>query len=346
MQASLVKKISVFIVCRKKTPFESYCKKHDIPFISIPFKGYSKPADAWRLKKICHSHSIDLIHAHSSASHTIAVLSNILGCKTPVILSRRVDFAIKQNRVTLWKYNHTSVRRIICVSNAVADIIRPSIRKPHKITTVYDGIDLERFHPPAPAGQFRKSLGISADTQLVGNVAALSESKDLFTFLRAAAAIHETHSDIHFVIVGEGELRSSVTEEIKRLGLDDVVTLAGFRKDIPAVFRDLDIFLMTSKTEGLGSSIIDAFANKVPVVATRGGGIPELISHGVTGYLAPVGDHVQVAEFTRKLIDDPSLGNQFSDAAYQVMLKKFTKEIMSEQTIMHYQQALLEDDKP
>lgn len=342
LQASIEKGLNVRVVCRKGTAFETHCQTDNIPFDSISFNGCSKLTAAWKIKKICQSHSIDLIHAHSSSSHTVAVLSSLLGNPLPIVLSRRVDFTIKQNFFTLWKYNHPSLKKILCVSDAVANIIRPSIKQPEKIATVYDGIDLNRFQPPALKGDFRKDIGINDDALLIGNVAAYTDNKDLFTFLRASAQIYKAHPDARFVIVGEGELRNSLTDAIKRLGLDGIVTLTGFRDDIPSVFKDLDIFLMTSKTEGLGSSIIDAFANKVPVIATAGGGIPELINNEVNGFLAPVGDDTQVAEYVNRLANDRTLGKKYADAAFEIMLGKFTKEVMSEDTIEHYKQALKE----
>ena len=130
---------------------------------------------------------------------------------------------------------------------------------------------------------------------------------------------------MRFFVIGKGEQEAEIRSFVTERGLEDSFIFTGFLKNIEQVLPSLDIFLMTSKTEGLGSSLIDAFAAKVPVVATRAGGIPELISHQKTGLLSDVGDFSDLAKNIQKLENNKPLTDQIVCDAYQKSLNFNTK---------------------
>jgi glycosyltransferase involved in cell wall biosynthesis len=249
-----------------------------------------------------------VVHAHDAHGHAAAVLAaSAFGLDAPVIVHRRVDFPPGGTAFSRWKYRHRSVRRIVCVSQAIAGILRRDVRDGGRIEVVPDAVDVSRFARARPDGRLRRELGIPATVPLVGNVAALAAHKDHATFVDAAALLLDGGLDARFVVVGDGPLRREIAARARDRGIASRLLLAGFRDDVPALLPELDVFLFTSREEGLGSSILEAFASRVPVVATAAGGIPELVSDGATGLLAPAGDAAALAWCVRRVLGDPAL---------------------------------------
>ncbi len=203
------------------------------------------------------------------------------------------------------------MRRVITVSDAIRVIGCQGVRREGKWTTVHSGIDPEKVRERKAPDRLKKELGIPSELPIIGNVAALADHKDHITFLRTAKLFLDRGERGCFVIIGEGPERESVEEELQRLGLEDHVRLLGFRNDVPELLSGMDVFLMSSKTEGLGTSILDAMAASVPVVCTDAGGIPELVQNGKNGILCHVEDPQCLSEGLSKLLHDRDLRERF-----------------------------------
>jgi len=303
--------------------------------------GYKKSSSlnlsfALRLKKICIQHKVDIIHVHDAHAHTRAFLSAwIFGNKTPVIVSRRVDFPIGKSWFSKLKYNHKSIRQIICVSEAIKVIMAADIKNKQVLTVVHDGIDADRFPFKSKTHKLRPLLKLSEDAIVIGNTSAIAPHKDYFTFADTASVILKTLPQAYFVIIGSGPLEQEIKDYIKQKGLVENITLMGFRNDVPELLPDFDIFLMTSKTEGLGTSILDAYACNVPVVATIAGGIIEIVEAGITGLLAEVGHAEQLAQQVIFILNDDALRKEIIKNASE-KVKSFTVEQMSDKTMVIY----------
>lgn len=326
------------VACRDNSSFANRCKSNGWPYHSLAFRSSLDLSTAWAIKKICRKENVDLIHIHSGKSHGIAVLSATLGNATPLVLSRRVDFSIRRNRMTKWKYNHPQIFRIISISRAIDRMVRTAIRRPEKCTTVYSGIDINRFSHAT--GYLRKTYQIPSSTMLIGNTSALADHKDYSTFIKTAKILNRAGFKGKFFIIGDGPLRASIYRDIVQRQLQNDVIMTGFLENISEVLPELDIFLMTSKTEGLGTSVLDAFACRVPVVATRAGGIPEMVIHEKTGMLADIGDTATLAKYVKFLADQPNIRKQLVEGAYEHLLYHFTREKMARGTLDVYQSAL------
>jgi len=170
----------------------------------------------------------------------------------------------------------------------------------------------------------------------VGNLSALADHKDYPTFLRTAATVVSSRPDVHFIIAGEGPEEKNIRQMITDLQLSDHVHLLGFRKDVVQVMQSLDVFLITSVTEGLGTIVLEAFAAGVPVVATNAGGIPEMVTDQVTGLLAPIGDANALATSVLRLLTDKSLSHTLSQNAKQ-RVEQFSYKITGAKTLSIYE---------
>nr|WP_262895952.1 glycosyltransferase family 4 protein [Marivirga aurantiaca] len=186
----------------------------------------------------------------------------------------------------------------------------------------------------------RTTYGINEDITIIGNSSAIAPHKDYFTFVDTARHMVENISKkVHFFIIGKGPLENEIRAYITQSKMDEYITMTGFLQNINEVLPSLDIFFISSETEGLGTSIIDAFASKVPVVATAAGGIPELVKHEQTGLLAPVRDTEMLATLINKMILDKELRNNMIENAWNLSLE-FSKKAMAENYYRLYNEIL------
>ncbi len=299
----------------------------------IPYKKTSALNLRFALRLKRYAKDADIVHVHDSHAHTAAYIAALLGCKTPVVVHRRVDFPIGKNALSYQKYNHHSIVRIICVSDLIKTVVQKTLKQPSKAVTVYSGVDVDRFDKRSNA--LHALLGLPTDAKLIGNTSALADHKDYPTFLRTAANVLKTHQKVHFVIFGDGEERDAILQQANELGISEVVHLVGFRNDLRRLLPCLDIFLMPSKTEGLGTSILDAFAAKVPVVATNAGGIPEIVRHKKTGLTSAVGNDFELAQHVTNILENTTQTQELIAGAIE-HLEGFTVDAMSSNILSVY----------
>lgn len=330
-----------WVFCVADSKMESYCLKKKINHFTYQKKSSFSLSTAKQIKQICVKNSIDIIHTHDSHGLTFTVLAaSVFSNKPAVIVSRRVDFPIGQNIFSKWKYNHPSIEKILTVSGFIKNLIAPKIKNQEKIEVVYDGIDKKRFLYEN-SGILHRAYEIDSDVKLIGNVAAIAPHKDYYTFVKTAEEfLKTTNQKVLFFIIGadDGE-QEGIEQLIVEKNLQDKIILTGFRNDIPKILPELDIFLFTSKEEGLGTSILDAFACGVPVVATRAGGIPETVIHQETGLIAEVGDVEQLAKNIKLVLSNKTLAENLIKNA-KSFVNQFSIEKMVTNTYKVYEDVL------
>ena len=340
VEESLRLGLEVLVAGRRGSAIEDYCKRGKVPFFALPFSGEFSLRTAFGIRRICQDESVDFVHMHSSHSHAMGVLSAIFGNRAKLILSRRVDVPMRSNVLSRFKFNYRGIEKIVCVSDAIKEVMRPDLNDPEKLVTVHSGIDLARFEGTHVPGKLRKEFNVPADVPIVGNVSALADHKDYPTYLKVCRELKDQGVEARFFLIGGGPLEEELRKLVKELEIEDRVVMTGHRSDIPEIMGDLDVFLMTSKTEGLGTTVLDAFANRVPVVATRGGGIPEMIEDGVNGYLSEIGDYTTLARQVLALLPRDERRASFVEHAFETLRKGFTKEETARQTVAIYREVL------
>lgn len=330
--------VEQIVAVRKDSAFEQYCIKNNIPHVACGFSGDLNFRTALQVKKYCRENNIELMHAHTAAGHAIAVLSQILGNSCPLVLSRRVIFKPNNNPFSKFKYNYHGIKKIICVSDAVRQVLSNYVNHPEKLTTINDGIDLARFSNTKKSNVLHKEYNLPDDVKIIANVAALTIEKDYDTFLNTIKHLQGKLPAKYFII-GEGEEREYITQKIKELNLSNDVIMTGFRNDLEKILPEVDLLLFTTQKEGFGSILLDAFACGVPVVATNAGGVVEIVKHNVNGLLAPVKDDAQLAKNVLQLMSNNNLRQQLINSAKEDV-KGFSKEEMASKTLEVYQQVL------
>ena len=328
-----------FVVCIKDAPFYHWCLENNIPVKGLKKRSSLDLSFASSLKKFSQKNKVEIWHAHDAHAHGFAVYANaFFGAKTPVIVSRRVDFPVAGSWLSAFKYNHPSVKKILCVSRAIAEIVKAKIKNAAVVEVVHSAIDHSKF-THLQKGKLRSELQLPADVKIVGNIAALADHKDHLTFINTAEILSVQHPDLYFVIAGDGELRATLEAKVAEKGLEEKFSFLGFRPDVPAIIADFDVFLFTSKTEGLGTSILDAFAADIPTVATAAGGIPEIVENEKTGLLCPIGDARALAQATEKVLANPALAASLINGASK-KLAFFSLENLGLKTYEQYQLVL------
>ncbi len=237
------------------------------------------------------------------------VLCRLAGrqCGVPGIItsehSMHVDGPLR-NAVNRWTA-HLSCR-ITCVSRAVYDHMAGEVRVPEGLLQViYNGVDLERFAPAEDRRALRRDLGLPVEAPIVGAIARHTEEKRLDRFIEAARLIAQQRPDAQFLTAGAGPTLGRVRELAEGYGLN--VRFLGHRSDVPRVLAALDVFVITSETEGLPVAAVEAMAVQLPVVSTIVGGVAEIVRDGVDGVLVPPGDVEGVARGVVTLLGDAPL---------------------------------------
>ncbi len=317
------------IACPPQSPLAKRAKAIGLKVFLVRMHGEWDLWAAYRLGKIIKENSVKIVHAHSPHAHALGILAVKLAGNCKIVLSRRVDFHIKKNMLSRMKY--LNVDRIIAVSKRVGDILIADGLAKERIDIVPDGVDTERFQK-VEGDHLIFELGFHRDKLCIGNISAFTWEKGHRTFLEAARIVADEFPEAVFLIVGEGPLRREIETLVKKLDLEVNVRLLGFRQDIPEILSILNLFVLSSSWEGLGTSLLDAFASRVPVVATNVGGIPEIVKDKVNGILVPPGNPGALAGAIISLLKNRELASRMGEEGFRLVKEKFSVERMVEET--------------
>jgi glycosyltransferase involved in cell wall biosynthesis len=310
-----------------------------LDLVSLAPKTEMDLSAAWRLSRVLRQLTPDIVHAHDP--HGVAMAGLALSMSTrlekpPLVAARRVDFHLRGSSLSRWKYRQVDC--FICASEAIRQMLIGDGVPAARTVTVHEGIDLERVDA-ATAATLHEELWLPHHAPIVGNVAALVPHKGQRHLIEAARLVLAQVPDARFVIAGEGEVRPALERQIKEHHLEKHVLLAGFRPDVLSLHKAFDIFVMSSITEGLGTSLLDAMAAGKPVVATRAGGIPEVVVDRETGFLVPPRDHGAMATAIVKLLKDDGLRRRMGDAGRRRACTMFSAERMVKDTLHVYERV-------
>lgn len=294
------------LFCKPGSEISKRALEAGVEVVHIPLRGEWDILSALQIRSYCKRENVNVIHTHTSHAHMIGLMAvkGLSWCK--LVVSRRVDFHVNNFFSRKIKYG-SSVDKIIAVSDAVRRILIEDGIDPSRVITVRSGFITGEFCHDDNEYNLRDELGISSETVVIISVAALAPHKSHNDLIKAAHLVVAEHPDVKFLIAGDGELKDAIEKNIISLNLQNSVILLGFIKDIAQVYRTGTIFAMTSREEGLGTSILDAMYFGLPIVATSAGGIPEIVRDEVNGLIVPVGDYMHMAEKLNYLIEHPVL---------------------------------------
>ena len=229
--------------------------------------------------------------------------------------------------------------RIIVVSHYDREVgLRNGIGEPGKYRLVRYGIDKLEFS--AEAGSIRNEFGFAEGDVVVGSIACFKPQKSPEDFIRLASSVAKRVPSVKFLLVGDGQLRPSINKLISEYGLGSRMVLAGWRRDIPRVISAMDVFVLTSLWEGLPISVLEAMAAAKAVVVTDTGGIREVVSNGVNGYLVTRGNVFQMSDVVIAILRDKGLKEVLGQMAAKSITDDLSVEIMVRSTENIYTELL------
>ncbi len=299
---------------------------------------------AWRLSRVVKRLAPDVIHAHDPHGVAMASLALSLGASSTkrdgrapaLVASRRVDFHLKGNSFSRWKYRQVDC--FIAASEAIRTMLVADGVDADRTVTVHEGIDIEHVAAAQPVN-VHEAFWLPHHAPVVGNVAALVPHKGQRHLVEAAHLVVREVPDARFIILGEGELREPLERQVREYKLEKHVLLPGFRTDVLGCIKGFDLFAMSSVTEGLGTSLLDAMACSRAIVATRTGGIPEIVEDGVNGVLVPPRDHAAMAKAIVGLLRNAEERGRMGEAGLARVQARFTVERMVAETASVYERV-------
>lgn len=292
-------------------------------FIDIPDRGMVDMECLKQLKKVILDNNLDVVHAHDDKTLLYAWLLRFMlphirimyTCHSHAVYSRGefsrlkeyISFKMRQKIQIFLMQRY--LKPIITVSQDTKKRLVANGLLARDVAVLHNGIDIVFWQRTTARPVLRAELGITPGNYLIGTVARITYDKDLPTFYRVAEEVAKRNSNVTFVIVGDGydDELPRAREDVARRGLEQLVRFTGHRNDLRDVYVSFDLFLMTSLTEGMPNTLLEAMAMGVPSVSTTVGGVPELLEDGVGGFMSPVGDAVGLADHVIRFLDDPDL---------------------------------------
>lgn len=328
--------VRCLVIGRPKRPFiQMHEEEKELLRIPLPLRGELDLYSAWKLARIVNRHKVDIVHAHASHAHGIAVLARVFGGRHQVVVTRRVNFPPKSHFLNRWKYK--SADRILCVSQKVADTLNDYGLTAPQIKTVHSAVDEARAEMTPVS---RESLSLPPDSLFLFSAGSLVDHKDHANLLDAFARVREEFPQAQLCIAGDGPLRGKLEEQRERLKLTDAVQFLGYRSDAPGITRTADLYISSSWSEGLGTSILEALASGTPVVAAEAGGAREMVVPGETGYLVPSRDDKALADAMIQSLKNREEARAMADRAISFVRDKFSVERMVSGSFEAYKELM------
>jgi len=311
--------------------FAEGLQKAGIPVVSVGKRGPFDLGVIGRLAKEFRTRKLDVVHTHLWGANFWGRLA-ARRARIPVVVAT-------EHNVDTWKRFHhflldrlllSSTTHLIAVSHQVRQFYEARGVGLGRWRVIYNGIDTDQA-PARGRGRAYRALGIGADEPVVGLVGRLVSAKAPAVFLEAVAIVSRTVPALRALIVGDGPLRPEVETQVRRLGLTQRVQMPGIRQDVPELLAGMDVLAFSSEREGLSMAMLEAMAAGVPVVATRVGGTPELITSGITGLLVSSGSAHELAEGILDVLQHPARAEALRRAARARVEAQFTLRAMVDQ---------------
>lgn len=302
-----------------------------------------------RLRRVFDELRPDVIHTHQvGALFYAGPVARKLGIPVVVhtehgnhLRTNGSKFIRRQRKCWLSWWAARSTSRFFCVSSNIAEeMTTRRIVPPRKLAVLFNGIDTEPFLKPVDRAAVRESLGIPPEAPVLGTVGRLSEIKRQDLLIEGFAKLLRKRPDAHLVLVGDGPMRGELEALTEKLKLCDRVHFAGYQSAPERSLAAMDVFVLSSRMEGLPLSILEAWAAGRPVVASAVGGVKDLIEHGRTGLLFPSGDELQLVDRMNELLGDASYAKELGNAGRNEVLTRYDLGRMAGDYNRHYRELL------
>ncbi len=310
-----------------------------LPTIALTIRNDLDVLAGLRLRRLVQTEKAQIVHFHTARAHALSPW--LLGLPVKRVVTRRMDYRVRPGLFTHLLYKK-SVDAIVAISQGVQAALTDGGVSPSRIHIIASGIDTARFTITTEQRmQQRAAQGIAPDEVVVLAVGALAERKGHSTLLQAAAQLQQDGLRLRYLICGDGPLRTTLEDEARRLGLAKTVHFLGFCADVIHYLAVADVFVHVPLWEGLGVAVIEALAAGLPVVASRVGGIPELIEDGHSGLLIPPQEPFTLTTAMKRVIDDMPWARTLGMHGQQFVRSRYDVTVMAEANEALYYRLLV-----
>lgn len=319
-----------------------------------PIHPFHDPLVVWELVRLMRRQRYTIVHTHNSKAGFVGRLAAKLA-GVPIIVHTVHGFAFHEHEPWWRRQLYRGLEqlaahwcdRLIMISQPLVEwALRAHIAPRAQMVKIYSGIDLKAFRQPIDRARLRAALGFQDHEFVVGEVAKLWRGKGHEVLFRAAANLTDRLPSLRLLIVGEGGLRPFLTRLSEDLGIRERVVFTGFRQDIPALTQVVDVAVLPTQFEGMGRAVLEAQAAGKPVIASRVGGVPDLIVDGQTGLLVDPGNVDQLADAIWQLSQHPEQRRQLGEAAQRAVDERFDAATMARQIVQVYKEVLAQKGHP
>ena len=320
--------------------FTERARQLGIDVVEVPMRGAWDLSAVARLARLVRNEGVGLVHTHSSVDGWVGGLAARIA-RVPVVRTRHVSIRIRRrlNPVYRWLAD-----RVITSGEAIRSIVVASGVPAARVVAVPAGVDLaEMDHAGKAPDALSRSLGLARP--VIGSVAMFRGSKGHAHLLDAFAMVRERWPTARLLLVGDGIRRRWVEGLARERGLGNAVVFTGFRSDVPDLLRIMDCFVLAStRTEGVPQSLLQAFAARVPAVASSVGGIPEVVTDKETGILVAPEDAAALARGIEAVLDDPAGAAERAAAARRLVEERFSHATSVGRLLAIYESLLRHGD--
>jgi glycosyltransferase involved in cell wall biosynthesis len=327
------------LFCLPGSASEAECRRRDFRAVAVPMRNQLDWRAVRRLARGFREEGVDLVHANTGRDVWLGALA-ARRCGLPAVATRRMDRRVARGLRSRLLYGHL-IRRVAAIAPAVADCLREGGVDPERIEVITDAVDPERVEPARPREATRDALGVGHDEALVLGVGALFDRKGWDVLLEAFASLDsETGRKSVLRIAGDGPEREALRSRRDALGLAKRADLLGFRYDVADLLHASDVFVLPSRREGLGVACLEAMAAGRAVVASRVGGLGQVIEDGETGLLVPPGEAAPLSQALSRLLGDPDLRQRLAKAGRARVLERHLPEQLVDAYAAMYERVL------
>ncbi len=326
----------VWVACRPDFPLSQECEKAGLRVISIQPWMEADVFAAWRLRRFLKAQGIDILHAHTGHAVGLGALA-VSGSCVRFLCTRRVDFPLKRNFLSQWKYG--KLHGMAVISQKIYDVVQSSGFSLPGLSVIPSGIDSCGYPSADQAHVLRQDKGYGDHEVLLVHAGALVPHKDQNTLLEAMRIVCHEMSSAKLLILGDGPLKKTLVQKRDQLGLTAHVDFLGHRADVLDYMAMGHVFVFSSQEEGLGTSLLDALAVGVPTAATRAGGIPDIYGSDDAPELSPVRDPKGLAGNILKVLKDPEEAGQRVMRGKEIAAK-FSVKAMTEKYVELYERLI------
>lgn len=321
------------LVCPEDSEISRYASDIAQRTYTIPMRGDADIALIWRLRNIIRKEQPDIVHLHSrrGADFLGSIAARL--ANTKVVLTRRVDNPESSLQVRL-KYGLCD--KVICISEGIKAVLTKEGVPAGKIVCVPSAVDTEKYNEACDDQWFRREFGLSRDYRVIGMIAQFIKRKGHRYLLQAIPNILSEYPDVKFMLLGKGPLEDDIRAEATSAGILSSICFAGFRNDLERILPCLYAIVHPAEMEGLGVSLLQAAACRIPMVGTNVGGIPEIIRNKINGYLIPPRSSQAITDAVITLLQDPDRARLMGQAGREHVEAKFSVAAMVEGNLEVY----------